>query len=103
MPRILVIDDTAENLQVVSTILRGAQYAVSVARSGPQGLDIAERNPPDLVLLDLVMPGMDGFEACRRLKANPALREIPVIFLTASRESADVLTGFEVGAVDYVT
>jgi class 3 adenylate cyclase len=98
-----VIDDTTENLQVVSTILRSAQYAVSVARSGPQGLEIAERTPPDLVLLDLVMPDMDGFEACRRLKTHPELREIPVIFLTASREASDVLHGFEVGAVDYVT
>jgi class 3 adenylate cyclase len=102
-PRILVIDDTAENLQVVSTILRGAAYAVSVARSGQQGLDIAQRTPPDLILLDLVMPGMDGFEACRQFKSNPALREIPVIFLTASHESNDVLKGFELGAVDYVT
>jgi len=101
--RILVIDDTAENLQVVCTILRGASYAVSVARSGMQGLDIAQRTPPDLILLDLVMPGMDGFEACRQLKANPALRETPVIFLTASHEAGDVLKGFEVGAVDYVT
>lgn len=101
--RVLVVDDTAENLQVVSTILRAAQYAVSVARSGQQGLDIAQRTPPDLILLDLVMPGMDGFEACRQLKANAALREIPVIFLTASHEKDDVVKGFELGAVDYVT
>jgi len=102
-PRILVIDDTVENLQVVSVILKGAQYAVSVARSGAQGLEIAERTPPDLVLLDLVMPGMDGFEACRRIKAHPTLREIPVIFLTASQETSDLLQGFQLGAVDYVT
>ncbi len=101
--RILVVDDTTENLQVVSTILRGAEFAVSVARSGSQGLEIAQRLPPDLILLDLVMPEMDGFEACRRFKANPALREIPIIFLTASREAADILKGFELGAVDYVT
>ncbi|MGE3309990.1 MAG: adenylate/guanylate cyclase domain-containing protein [Limisphaerales bacterium] len=101
--RVLVIDDTAENLQVVSTILRGADYAVSVARSGRQGLEIAVRTPPDLVLLDIVMPEMDGFETCRQFKANPALREIPVIFLTASHEAADILKGFELGAVDYVT
>jgi DNA-binding response OmpR family regulator len=101
--RLLAIDDTAENLQVVSAILRGAGYAVSVARSGEQGLDIARRAAPDLILLDLVMPGWDGFETCARLKAEVSLREIPVVFLTASQESADVVKGFESGAVDYVT
>lgn len=101
--RLLAIDDTAENLQVVSAILRGAGYAVSVARSGEQGLDIARRTAPDLILLDLVMPGWDGFETCARLKAESSLREIPVVFLTASQETADVVRGFESGAVDYVT
>lgn len=103
LARILVVDDTPENLQVVSAILRGAQYAVNVARSGPQGIEIALRTPPDLILLDLVMPEMNGFEACSRLKQIPALREIPVIFLTASQDAADVVQGFGVGAVDYVT
>lgn len=102
-PRVLVVDDTPENLQVVTTILRGAGYAVNAAKSGSQGLEIAGRTAPDLILLDVVMPGMDGFEACKRLKTEPALAGIPVIFLTASQESADVLRGFEVGAVDYVT
>lgn len=101
--RVLAIDDTAENLQVVSAILRGAGHAISVARSGEQGLEIARRTPPALILLDLVMPGMDGFETCRQLKTDPALREIPVIFLSASQEKGDVVRGFEVGAVDYVT
>lgn len=101
--RVLVIDDTPDNLQVVSTILREAGYAVNVAPSGALGLDIARRTSPDLVLLDLVMPGMDGFATSRAFKAEPALREIPIIFLTASRDAADVITGFEVGAVDYVT
>ena len=102
-PRVLAIDDTAENLQVVSAILQQAGYAVSVARSGPQGLDLAARTPPDLILLDLVMPEVDGFEHCRRLKAGESLREIPVIFLTASHESADLVKGFDLGAVDYIT
>ncbi len=101
--RVLAIDDTPENLQVVSAILQGAGYSVSVARSGVQGIEIARRSPPSLILLDLVMPEVDGFETCRRLKQDAALREIPVIFLTASTESADVVRGFEIGAVDYVT
>jgi adenylate cyclase len=101
--RVLAIDDTAENLQVVSTILRGAGYALSVARGGEQGVEIARRTPPDLVLLDLVMPGMDGFATCRELKADAALREIPVIFLTASQEKEDLIRGFAEGAVDFVT
>lgn len=101
--RVLAIDDTAENLLVVSAILRGAGYGMSVARSGEQGLEIARRTPPDLVLLDLVMPGMDGFATCREMKADPALRGIPVIFLSASHEKEDVVRGFTEGAVDYVT
>ncbi len=103
IPRLLVVDDTPENLQVVSSILRNAGFAVSVATSGEQGLEIARRTAPLLILLDLVMPGLDGFATCEALRRDPVLREIPVIFLTASRESADVVRGFEVGAVDYVT
>ncbi|MBL9135329.1 MAG: response regulator [Verrucomicrobiales bacterium] len=101
--RILVIDDTPENLQVVSAVLRGAGYTVNVAKSGEQGLEIARRLTPNLVLLDLVMPGMDGFATCRALREVGALAEVPVIFLTASRDTTDVVRGFEEGAVDYVT
>ncbi|MBX3744244.1 MAG: response regulator [Verrucomicrobiae bacterium] len=101
--RILVIDDTAENLQVVATILQAAGYRVHVARSGRQGIDLAGRAQPDLVLLDVVMPDLDGFATCRAFQAHPDLRDIPIIFLTANRESEDVVKGFEVGAVDYVT
>jgi class 3 adenylate cyclase len=101
--RVLVIDDTPENLQVVSEILRGAGYAVSVARSGAEGLERARRSSPDLVLLDLVMPAMDGFATCREFKRDGGLSGVPIIFLTASRESDDVVRGFEVGAVDYLT
>ncbi len=101
--RLLVIDDTAENLQVVSAILRQAAYAVNVARSGAQGLEIARRTRPELVLLDLVMPEMDGFATCRAFKADAALGGIPIIFLTASHETGDVVRGLDLGAVDYVT
>jgi class 3 adenylate cyclase len=102
-PRLLVIDDTPENLHVVSTILRGVSYGVHVAKSGEQGLEIARRVQPDLVLLDLVMPGMDGFTTCRAFKSDVALNGIPIIFLTASHETDDVVKGFDLGAVDYVT
>lgn len=101
--RLLAIDDTPENLQVVSAILQGAGYPVSVARSGAQGIEIARRTTPALILLDLVMPEMDGFATCDRLKQDPVLRDVPVVFLTASQEPADVVRGFEHGAVDYVT
>lgn len=101
--RVLVIDDTPENLQVVAAILRGAGWAVNVAPSAALGLDIARRSAPDLILLDLVMPEMDGFAACREFKTDPRLADIPVIFLTASHETDDVIRGFELGAVDYVT
>ena len=101
--RILVVDDTTENLQVIGAILRKAGYQLSVAKLGQQGLDIAARTPPDLVLLDIMMPEMDGFEVCRRFKADPKLQEIPIIFLTASNEADSVVKGFESGAVDYIT
>lgn len=101
--RILVVDDTTENLQVIGAILRKAGYQLSIAKRGQQGLDIAARTPPDLVLLDIMMPEMDGFEACKRFKADFKLKEIPIIFLTASNEAENVVKGFELGAVDYIT
>lgn len=101
--RILVVDDTTENLQVIGAILRKSGYQLSIAKAGQQGLDIAARTPPDLVLLDIMMPEMDGFEVCERFKADEKLKEIPVIFLTASNEADNVVKGFEMGAVDYIT
>ncbi len=100
--RILVVDDTPANIQAVAGILKGQGYQLTVATSGHQALELLERSRPDLVLLDVVMPEMDGFETCRRLKASTAWREIPVIFLTARSEVEDIVKGFEVGAVDYV-
>jgi class 3 adenylate cyclase len=100
--RILVVDDTPANIQTVATILKGHGYQLSVATSGQQALDVIERVRPDLILLDVMMPGIDGFETCRRLKAAESWRDVPIIFLTAKTETADIVTGFEVGAVDYV-
>jgi adenylate cyclase len=100
--RILVVDDTPANIQVLSTTLKAKGYQISVATSGGQALDLVGRLRPDLILLDVMMPEMDGFETCRRLKAAEATREIPVIFLTARTETTDIVQGFELGAVDYV-
>ncbi len=102
-PRVLVVDDITKNLQVVGTMLRNAGYEVMPTTSGAQALERVRAQLPDLILLDLMMPEMDGLEVCRRLKADAATRQIPVIFLTASNEMEHLVSGFEVGAVDYVT
>lgn len=99
--RILIVDDTPANIRVLSGTLRQEGYQISVATSGRQALVEVERLHPDLILLDVMMPEMDGFETCRRLKESLS-REIPVIFLTARTESTDIVQGFEAGAVDYV-
>jgi len=99
---ILAVDDTPENLDVVKGIL-GSQYIVKVAINGQMALKIVEKQPPDLVLLDIMMPGMSGYEVCEQLKANPDTRHIPVIFLTAMEQTSDEASGFELGAADYIT
>ncbi len=100
---ILIVDDTPRNLQVLGTMLRKEGYSIILAQNGLQALEATEKAPPDLILLDVMMPELDGFETCKRLKENPATREIPVIFLTARIETEDIVKGFELGAVDYVT
>ena len=100
--RILVVDDTAANLKLMSRTLAGAGYEAMVASSGEVALQLAERFVPDLVLLDVTMSGLDGFSVCRRLKQIEATRAIPVIFLTAREDTADLLEGFRAGGVDYV-
>ena len=101
--RVLVVDDVVQNLQVVGTMLRNEGHDVMPAGSGAQALERVRARRPDLILLDLMMPEMDGLEVCRRLKADAATREIPVVFLTASNEMEHLVKGFEAGAVDYVT
>ncbi len=100
--RILIVDDTPANIQAAAGILKGQGYQLTISTSGSQALDLLQRVRPDLILLDVMMPEMDGFETCRRFKASTSWREIPVIFLTAKSEVADIVKGFEVGAVDYV-
>ena len=101
-PVILVIDDAPQNLALMDELLADF-YTVKVAPNGPRGLKIAGQvPPPDLILLDVMMPEMDGYEVCRQLKESPATRDIPVIFLTAKTQLADEQQGFAVGAVDYI-
>jgi len=101
-PVILAVDDTPENLDVVKGILASA-YTVKAAINGPMALKIVEKQPPDLILLDIMMPDMNGYEVCKRLKSNPDTRDIPVIFLTAMDQTTDESSGFELGAADYIT
>lgn len=102
-PTVLVVDDTPDNLSLMSGLLKD-DYKVKVANNGEKALRIAQsENPPDLILLDIMMPGMDGYEVCKLLKTYPATREIPVIFLTAKVEMEDEKMGLELGAVDYLT
>jgi len=101
--KILIVDDVPANLDLLRKTLESKAYNISVAPSGEVALNIVRRAIPDLILLDVVMPGIDGFETCRRLKANPATADIPVIFLTAKDEPDSVLEGFHAGGVDYIT
>jgi len=100
---ILVVDDVQQNIQVVGTMLREAGYSIMPATNGATALQRVQKKLPDLILLDLMMPEMDGLEVCRRLKADPATRPIPIIFLTASNEMSHLVQGLQAGAVDYVT
>ncbi len=101
-PRLLVVDDQPINIQVMHQVF-GTDHQVFMATNGEQALAICQANPPDLVLLDVVMPGMDGFEVCARLKANPSTRNIPVIFVTAHSDAAQETHGLSVGAVDFIS
>ena len=102
LPSVLVVDDTPINLSLMTSVLKGF-CKVKVANNGLRALVIARSSPPpDLILLDVMMPEMDGYEVCARLKANHETAEIPVIFLTAKTESEDETKGFECGAVDYI-
>jgi diguanylate cyclase (GGDEF)-like protein len=100
--RLLVVDDQSVNIQALYQIFH-ADHEVFMATSGAQALEICANNPPDLILLDVVMPEMDGLEVCRRLKADPLTANIPVIFVTGQSDPADETRGFETGAVDFIT
>jgi putative two-component system response regulator len=100
---ILVVDDIPDNIDLLTEVL-AADYHIRVATSGEKALKIVySDNPPDLILLDIMMPGLSGLEICRRLKANPDRRRIPIIFVTAMTSIEDEERGLEIGAVDYIT
>ena len=101
--KLLVVDDVPDNLDILCRALEADDYNVLVATNGETALKVTSRTTPDLILLDVMMPGINGYETCKRLKENPETRDIPVIFLTALDQMEDIVAGFEVGGVDYVT
>lgn len=101
--KVLIVDDTPENIQVLMAILSN-DYLIVAAKDGAKALYLAGTDPvPDLILLDIRMPGMDGYEVCQRLKSDPKTREIPVIFVSTMTAEEDVRKGLQLGAVDYIT
>ena len=102
-PKVLMVDDTPANLELLSVMLKGRGYRVRAAVSGRLALQAARNDPPDLILLDISMPGMDGYEVCTQLKADERLKDIPVIFLSALSETIDKVKAFGTGGVDYIT
>jgi len=101
--RILVVDDIAPNVKLLEAKLTSEYYDVITAMSGPEALEKIKAESPDLVLLDIMMPGMDGFEVCRKIKADPALVHIPVIMVTALTDAEDKVRGLDAGADDFLS
>ena len=100
---ILVVDDTKENLRVLVDALGREGYTVRPALNGEIALEAARKEPPDLILLDIIMPGMDGYQVCHALKADARLKDVPVIFISALNEVGDKVKGFKTGGVDYIS
>jgi signal transduction histidine kinase len=103
IPNILIVDDVPDNLKVLSGILKESGYKIRPVLNGQLALEVAENEKPDLILLDIMMPGMDGYEVCRQLKLNPKLNDIPVIFISALNDTKDIINAFKSGGVDYIT
>lgn len=100
---ILIVDDNPTNLGVLFDYLSNLGFNVLVSQDGENALVLVQDEKPDIILLDIMMPGIDGFEVCKRLKENPSVRDIPIIFISALSETFDKVTGFEIGGVDYIT
>lgn len=100
--KILAVDDIPENLDILLETLEDSGYEVLVATSGEQALEVAPNARPEAILLDVMMPGIDGYETCRRLKAQPQFEDVPVLFLTARDDIEGVIEGFTAGGVDYI-
>lgn len=103
IPLILIVDDTIKNLQLLGTVLKEENYRIAIANNGNQAVLIASKALPDLILLDVMMPGLNGYETCKKLKEIESTKNIPIIFLTAKSEIEDIIVGFKAGAVDYIT
>ncbi len=101
--KILIVDDISKNIQILGNILAQKDYHIAYAQSGNQALNICKTQPFDLILLDIMMPGMDGFEVCAKLKSDPKTKDIPIIFLTAKADMESIVKGFEVGGQEYIT
>ena len=101
--KILVVDDVIQNIEILLQTLKSQNYQLSFSNSGVKALELAPEFLPDLILLDVMMPEMDGIETCRRLKADEVTRDIPIIFISAKTEAEDVIKGFEAGCVDCIT
>ena len=101
-PTILIVDDAPSNIQVLIAIL-ARDYAITAAINGEEALRATTASKPDLILLDVKMPGMNGFEICKKLKEDPTTRDTPIIFVTAAEETGNEATGLELGAEDYIT
>lgn len=102
-PTILIVDDNSNNVKIIAITLRAFNYKLVIATNGQSAIDMVEKTRPDLVLMDVMMPGMDGYETCERIKAKKGNENIPIIFLTALSEKANIIRGFEAGGVDYIT
>ena len=101
--KVLIVDDTPANLDILGHILQRSGLEISIAPDGEKAFELANRCKPDLVLLDIMMPGIDGYEVCRRLKADVDTKDIPVIFITALADTEDLIRAFDVGGIDYIT
>ena len=101
-PLVLVVDDNATNLDLLVNTLKG-EYRLGIAKKGSNAVEYAAKYHPDLILLDIMMPGMDGFEVCRRLRMMDAIKSVPVIFLSAKDKDTNIETGLEAGGTDYIT
>lgn len=100
---VLIIEDDEIVARTIERSLRGDEFKITVTNSGVEGLKVARRRPPDLVILDIIMPGMDGYTVCREMRADPLISEVPILFLTAKIKDEDKIAGFLAGADDYLT
>src|SRR5664279_2300794 len=103
MNKILIVDDVPKNIQILASILSQEKFAIEYATSGEEAIGWIENTSFDLILLDIMMPGMDGFEVCTRIRSNKIYHHIPIIFLTARNDVDSITKGFRLGASDYVT